>query len=224
MLIVVGTDEQVDDLHQMAGARLMRRLVVLRHAKIAYPPGIDRPRPPARTRGACSDAGAAGAWMLENVGVPDHVVVSTARRARGTWTLAAGRLGYIGAAGYDIPGSGPLTVDPRVYEASVRTLLAVLRELPARAQTAVLVGHNPGCEDLVDLLAGQRDEPAAALLSVKYPTSGTAVLEFDGDGPTSLPARRTSRCSRRRAADAQRTGERGWGCRPRRRPARSPRG
>lgn len=158
----------------------MRRLVVMRHAKSAYPPGIDDHDRPLAPRGV-QDAGATGEWMLDNVGVPDHVVVSTARRARGTWTIAAGRLGYIGAAGYDIPGSGPLTVDPRVYEASVRTLLAVLHELPARAQTAVLVGHNPGCEDLVHVLAGQRDEPAAALLSVKYPTSGTAVLEFDGE-------------------------------------------
>jgi phosphohistidine phosphatase len=158
----------------------VRRLIVMRHAKSAYPPGVldhDRPLAP---RGV-QDAGATGEWVLRAVGVPDHVIVSSARRTRGTWTIAAARIGYIGAAGYDVSGSGPLTVDPRVYEADVRTLLDVLHEVPARARTAVLVAHNPGCEDLVDALAGQRDEQAAAQLALKYPTSGTAVLEFEGE-------------------------------------------
>ncbi|MFN8169931.1 MAG: histidine phosphatase family protein [Candidatus Nanopelagicales bacterium] len=160
----------------------MRRLVVLRHAKSAYPPGVvdhDRPLAP---RGV-ADAQAAGRWLREHLGLPDHVVVSTARRARGTWTLAAGQLGYIGAAGYDADSPGPLTIDPRVYEAAPSTLLEVVRELPDRVGTAVLVGHNPGCESLVDLLAGERDAEAARLLAVKYPTSGIAVLEHDGPWP-----------------------------------------
>jgi phosphohistidine phosphatase len=157
---------------------MSRRLVVLRHAKSAYPPGVvdhDRPLAP---RGV-ADAQAAGRWLLENIGHPDHVVVSTARRARGTWTLAAAQLGYIGAAGYDAESPGPLTIDPRVYDAAPRTLLAVVRELPDRVDTAVLVGHNPGCELLVDLLAGERDDAAAAAIAAKYPTSGIAVLEHD---------------------------------------------
>jgi len=155
-----------------------RRLVVLRHAKSAYPPGVldhDRPLAP---RGVV-DAKAAGAWIRDNVGTLDHVVVSSARRTRGTWTLAAGVIGYIGAAGYDVDSPGPLTVDPRVYDASARTLLEVLRELPDRVGTALLVGHNPGCEDLVETLAGERDPNAAALLAIKYPTCGTAVLDLD---------------------------------------------
>jgi phosphohistidine phosphatase len=157
---------------------MTRRLVVLRHAKSAYPPGVvDHDRPLAQ-RGVV-DAQAAGSWLRDNIGLPDHVVVSTARRARGTWTLAAGRLGYIGAAGYDADSPGPLTIDPRVYEASPRTLLEVVRELPDRVATAVLVGHNPGCELLVDLLAGERDEEAARAIGMKYPTSGIAVLEHD---------------------------------------------
>lgn len=159
---------------------MTRRLVLVRHAKSAYPPGVldhDRPLAP---RGVV-DAKAAGAWLAANVGTPDHVVVSTARRARGTWTLAAGALGYIGAAGYDAESPGPLTVDPRVYEASPQTLLDVVRELPSRVATAVLVGHNPGCELLVDLLAGDRDPAAAEAIAAKFPTSGIAVLELDVD-------------------------------------------
>jgi phosphohistidine phosphatase len=137
------------------------------------------------------DARAAGTWIRDHDGVPDHVVVSTARRARGTWTLAAGALGYIGAAGYDAESPGPLTIDPRVYDASPRTLLEVLRELPDRVGTVILVGHNPGCEELVDLLAGERDRAAAARLAEKYPTAGVAVLDHDEDW-----SRLAARCAR----------------------------
>lgn len=155
---------------------MTRRLVVLRHAKSAYPPGVlDHDRPLAE-RGV-RDARAAGAWLREHVGLPDHVVVSSARRTRGTWTLAAAPLGYIGAAGYDLASPGPLTIDPRIYEASTGTLVTVLRELPDRVRTAILVGHNPGCEDLVDHLAATSEPSAAAALALKYPTTGIAVLD-----------------------------------------------
>lgn len=165
---------------------MTRRLVVLRHAKSAYPPGVPDHSRPLAPRGVL-DAKAAGAWLAQHVAAPDHVMVSTARRARGTWTLAAGALGYIGAAGYDAKSPGPLTVDPRIYEASAGTLLEVVRELPPRAETAYLVGHNPGCELLVDLLAGERDPAAAEAISVKYPTSGIAVLEFESDWAALAP-------------------------------------
>jgi phosphohistidine phosphatase len=156
-----------------------RRIVIIRHSKSSYPDGVadhDRPLSP---RGV-DDARAAGEWLTAHVGTPDHVVVSTARRARGTWTLAAGSLGYIGAAEYDTTSPGPLVIDPRVYEATVNTLMTVLREIPDRARLAYLVGHNPGCEDLVATLAGSADPHAAKTLAIKYPTSGIAVLDFNG--------------------------------------------
>ena len=165
---------------------MRRTLVVLRHAKSAYPPGVpdhDRPLGPRGVR----DAPAAGRWIREHVGVPDHVVVSSARRTRGTWTLAAPAIGYIGAAGYEAASPGPLTIDPRVYEAGAADLLEVVRELPDRVRCAVLVGHNPGCEDLVAVLAGERDPDADRLLSVKYPTSGVAVLTHTGSWAALMP-------------------------------------
>ncbi len=157
---------------------MSHRLVILRHAKSLWPDGMpdhDRPRAP---RGVV-DAKAAGEWLRDHVGTPDHVIVSTARRARGTWTLAADAVGYIGAAGYDHESQGALTIDPRIYEARASTLLEVLREIPERVALAFLVGHMPGCADLVDLLARDRDPAAAALFAVKYPTSGIAVLDVD---------------------------------------------
>ncbi len=157
-------------------------LVVLRHGKSSYPPGVPDHERPLAARGA-ADAAAAGEWIRSAVGAPDHVVVSTARRARQTWALAADPLGYLGPGSHDAASPGPLTVDPRVYDAPAARLLAVVRELPARVGTAVLVGHSPGVEDLVHLLAGSAEPAAAALLAAKYPTSGAAVLRFDTGWP-----------------------------------------
>lgn len=161
-------------------------LAVMRHAKSAYPQGVVDHDRPLSARGV-ADAKVAGTWLLDHVGVPDHVVVSTARRARGTWTVAAGPLGYIGAAGYDALSPGPLTVDPRVYEAPGERLLAVVSELPDRVGTAVLVGHMPGVAELVGLLAGSGDADAARRLADKYATCGIAVLELPGPWASLVP-------------------------------------
>jgi phosphohistidine phosphatase len=159
---------------------MTRRLVVMRHAKSAYPAGVGDHDRPLAPRGVV-DARAAGRWLRQHVGVPDHVVVSSARRARGTWTLVAAELGYIGAAGYEVDADGPLTVDPRVYDATTDALLDVVHELPDRVQTAVIVGHNPGVEDLVSILTRDAAKDAARAIATKYPTSGIAVLEVEGD-------------------------------------------
>ncbi|HSN06945.1 MAG TPA: histidine phosphatase family protein, partial [Candidatus Angelobacter sp.] len=71
---------------------MSRRLVVLRHAKSSWPPGVPDHDRPLGPRGVV-DARAAGAWIRDHVDRLDHVVVSSARRARGTWTLAAAVIG-----------------------------------------------------------------------------------------------------------------------------------
>ncbi len=46
----------------------------------------------------------------------------------------------------------------------------------------MLVGHNPGLEDLAAELAGGGDPDARAALAAKYPTGGLATLAFEGHG------------------------------------------
>lgn len=150
----------------------------MRHAKSAYPRGVadhDRGLAP---RGV-ADAKAAGRWIREQLPDLDHVVVSTARRARGTWTVAAGEVGYIGAAGYDMVAAGPLTVDPRLYDASPEEMLTVVRELPARVHTAVVVAHMPGVLGLAELLAGSAEGDAYERMQAKFATSAIAILEHE---------------------------------------------
>ncbi len=144
----------------------MNRLVVLRHAKSEWPPQVgdhDRPLSPRGLR----DAPRAGAWIAEHVGELDQVIVSDAVRARETWDRAGGALMY----------AGPTSFDPRVYNACLDDLLAVLAELPDHVGTVLLVGHNPGCGELATHLSGPAsDAGSVQRLRTKYPTCGIAVL------------------------------------------------
>lgn len=130
-------------------------LVVLRHAKSAWPEGVPDLERPLGERGL-RDAPAAGRWLNEHVPSVDVVMCSPARRARQTWENA----------------STQLTKAPLVHEASKMyygPLLDVVRELPD-VGTALVVGHNPDLTDLVDLLTGDRPE---------FRTSSIAVVESD---------------------------------------------
>ncbi|MEU2428843.1 MULTISPECIES: histidine phosphatase family protein [unclassified Streptomyces] len=148
--------------------RAATRLVLLRHAKSAWPDVADHDRPLA-PRGR-RDAPAAGRLLREHGYVPDLVVCSTARRARETWELAAAELGT----------RVPVRYDERVYGADPAELAGVLRELPVEVGTALLVGHNPGIEDLAGGLTGEDDGDALARMTEKFPTSALAVLSLPG--------------------------------------------
>lgn len=137
-----------------------RRLVLFRHAKSDRPVGVADHQRPLATRGQ-RDATAAGAWLRDNLDAIDLAVCSTATRARQTWELASQRLA-------DEPQS---RAEQRVYAATAEELLAVVRDIPAQVGTAVIVGHNPGLEDLLSMLGGN-DDPLK--------TSGIAVLHGQG--------------------------------------------
>ncbi|MEV5846593.1 histidine phosphatase family protein [Streptomyces sp. NPDC051985] len=152
-----------------AGAGPLRRLVVLRHAKSAWPEGVpDRLRPLA-ARGR-RDAPAAGRALAESDCLPDLAVCSTAVRARQTWELASGQWGT----------PPPVRHDRRVYAADVPDLLEVVHEVPAEVETLLLVGHNPGLEELVLELAGDGLDDTLEQVRRKFPTSAIAVLAWHG--------------------------------------------
>jgi phosphohistidine phosphatase len=149
---------------------MTRRLMVLRHAKADWPVGVaDHDRPLAK-RGR-RDAAAAGLWLAEQHAEPALAWVSTARRTRETWAGLAGALGDAVDVRYD----------DRVYEAGTDDLLEVLRETPRKTASVLLVGHNPGVQDLVLLLARLGSDDARSLAASKFPTSGLALLDVEGD-------------------------------------------
>lgn len=154
----------------MASNPTTRRLVLLRHAKSAWPdvPDHDRPLAPRGRR----DAPGAGRWLRKAGCVPDLVLCSTARRARETWALAEENL-----------DAQPKTIfAERVYEASSTGLLDLARETSRDVGTLLIVGHEPAMRSLtLDLASAQPEETEAEALGrvrVKYPTASVAVLAF----------------------------------------------
>jgi phosphohistidine phosphatase len=136
----------------------MPRLYLLRHAKSSWDdpelPDHDRPLAP-RGRKAVR----AMRSHLVSAGVaPSLVLCSSALRARQTLDGVA-------------PG-GELRIEAELYGASARSLLERVRALPAHVESVMLIGHNPGMQELSLLLAGEPRE--------KFPTGALATLEFDG--------------------------------------------
>lgn len=138
----------------------MRTLILLRHGKSDWSGGEPDQLRPLAPRGR-RQVPEAGRWLADNVGVIELAVVSPAERTRETWRLAAAELA--------VPP--PVREDDRVYAGSARSLLGVVQELPGEVTTVVLVGHNPGVEDLVTSLTGR---------SVPMPTSALAVIDLLG--------------------------------------------
>ncbi|MER5859368.1 histidine phosphatase family protein [Streptomyces sp900105245] len=156
---------------ERAGAGPMRRLMVLRHAKSAWPEGVEDHRRPLAPRGL-RDAPAAGRALAEAGGLPDLALCSTAVRARRTWELAAAEWGT----------PPPVRYDRRLYAADAADLLDVVREVPREVEALLLVGHNPGLEELVAELAGDGLDDSLERLRAKFPTSALAVLTWRGTG------------------------------------------
>jgi phosphohistidine phosphatase len=59
--------------------------------------------------------------------------------------------------------------DERIYEASLRDLLQVVSEIPDDEQVVIMIGHNPGFEELLAFLTGEaRHMPTCALAKIKF--------------------------------------------------------
>ena len=160
----------------MAGSP-KRRLILLRHAKSAWPDVADHERPLAG-RGRRT-APAAGRWLRESGHVPDLVLCSTARRARETWQLAEEELG----------AHPRTTFEQRVYGASPAELLDLARQTPSGVRTLLIVGHEPTMSDLTLDLAGDDRGPALDQVRVKFPTAAIAILAFTGSWPELGPGK-----------------------------------
>ena len=97
-----------------------------------------------------------GMVMREHRLVPDAVLSSDALRARQTAEAAAKAACY----------PGEILVDGRLYGASPGDIVKVLRTIDAtQAATVMIVGHNPGLEELVAHLTRERQELSTAALA-----------------------------------------------------------
>jgi phosphohistidine phosphatase len=146
----------------------MLRLMLLRHAKSDWSVAGQRDADRALNGRGRRAASRIGRFLADNGLGPDAAVVSTARRARETWDLVA----------REIDGPVP-RFDPRLYEASPDAILAVIRETPVSARALLVVGHNPGLQQLALALIGAGKREDRLRIAEKFPTAGLAVIDFD---------------------------------------------
>ena len=143
----------------------MPRLFLLRHAKSSWDdPGLSDHDRPLAARGR--HAAELMREYLSSAGVaPSLVLCSSAVRARETLERVA--------------PEGELRIEGDLYGAEEHDLLERVRLLPSHLESAMLIGHNPGMQELALLLAGEGE--GLAQLHEKFPTGALVTLAFDED-------------------------------------------
>lgn len=149
----------------------IRTLLLLRHAKSSWDDPVssdfDRPLAP-RGRKAAPPMGAAIAarhWL------PDRVLVSPSLRTRETWNLVAPHL----------PAGVEVAYPDELYMADPAEILKLVRAAPETTDNLLVLGHNPGLDELAALLAdGGSDAEALGRMAEKFPTAALARFEFQG--------------------------------------------
>jgi len=141
-----------------------RTLILMRHAKSAYPPGVDDHERPLNLRGT-RQATQAGTWLQDNFNRIDAVLCSTATRTRAT-------LAQTGVH------SQLVRFSDKLYDSTPGITLGEINAVPDSAITVLVVGHEPTTSQLALALAnaGSSSAEAANRISTKFPTSAIAVL------------------------------------------------
>lgn len=146
----------------------MKTLLILRHAKSSWDDvSLDDRERPLNARGR-RDAPRMGDLLRDARLIPDVIITSDAVRAHMTALAVAEAAGY----------RREIVVDPLLYHASPENVFAVLKTMPsANARMVMIVGHNPGLEDLIEQLTGeQHDLPTAAIVQLALPIEAWGEL------------------------------------------------
>src|SRR5258705_2163827 len=139
----------------------MRRLLLLRHAKAERLQSGRRDPDRILAKRGREAAIAAGSYLVRHKLVPDRALVSTSARTRETWALIA----------------AALTKQPRaefedsIYEASPDAMLKAIKATQPAARTLIVVGHNPGMQQLAGMLIASGDIEARQRLLEELPTA-----------------------------------------------------
>ena len=142
----------------------VRLLVLMRHGKSDYPPGVGDHERPLNARGR-DQAAQSGAWMAEQLPPIDAVICSTATRTRETLD----RTGI----------SAPTRFEETLYGATPATILEEIGLTDPEVRTLLVVGHFPGLPETALILGGDADSPAVRSVAEGFPTSAVAVLDTE---------------------------------------------
>lgn len=147
----------------------MRRLYLLRHAKSSWKLAGQLDYERGLTERGEDDLVLISELISEHEIVPDFIFCSGARRARDTLTGVAKAL----------PSDAQVEFTDAIYQASARDLLMVLRGVPAKYSSVLLIGHNPAIHNLSVEISRESEE--LVRLAAKFPTAALAEFEFDCD-------------------------------------------
>jgi phosphohistidine phosphatase len=150
----------------------MKTVTLFRHAKSGEKgnPHIDDFDRPLADRGL-KTAPKVGVAIRDRGIRPNLILCSPSVRTRQTLTLAA-------AGAWDNPPK--LRYDQNLYEATASTMLKMLESLPEDVAHVMIVGHNPGLQDLAAALAPAGTE-ARQQFKEKLPTAAVASFDFDAE-------------------------------------------
>ena len=149
----------------------------MRHAKAERGSGgADRDRP-LDERGR-ETAPRMGAYLAAEGLRPDAILVSSARRTLETWQGVRGALDCTEAE----------TVSA-LYEAPASAILDAVRAASPTAACLLVIGHNPGIQELAEELAGTGPEDVLRTMVLQYPTAALAVLDLDVGAWTEVASR-----------------------------------
>lgn len=147
---------------------MTRELLILRHGKSDWDVSTDDYRRPLKKRGIKSSL-KIGNWLVKENLIPDYTISSTANRAISTTKLV------FEAMGLDTSDIGK---EKTLYLASMEELISTLAKCPDSAGRVLLVGHNPGMENLLIYLVGELPQPDDGKI---LPTATIARLKMPDD-------------------------------------------
>ncbi len=145
-----------------------RYLYLLRHAKSAWPEGVDDHDRPLAERGRKATPLIA-AFMAHNKIRPDLALVSTARRTQETWDFLSASL----------PKAPTKRDAADLYEADASAIATLLRSIDPSVESLLVIGHNPGLQDFALDLVGGGETGARTRMAEKFPTAGLAVIRIE---------------------------------------------
>ncbi len=147
----------------------MKTFHLLRHAKSSWKDVdlADHERP--LTKRGRATAKAIARYMKRSRIEPDVVLCSTAVRAKETLAPIAKRL-----------KPAKVVFESGIYEVPQRQLWKYLRDLPKKADTVLMIGHNPGLHNFALALAGPDSATSLPPPQAKFPTGALATFSFEG--------------------------------------------
>lgn len=151
----------------------MKTILLMRHGKSSWKESdlADHERP-LNKRGL-RDAPRMGMILCERELIPQQILSSTAVRARQTAEAVAQASEY----------TGEVTYLDRLYMAEVEEYIETLRELPDTIERAMIIGHNPGIETLLQVLSGRIESlPTAVIAHIVVPIKHWSELNADING------------------------------------------